>query len=53
MQRIVISHAFELHTNDDIIVSPPEVKERVDVDSLFGGGPQKAKHRKELKSAYH
>ncbi len=34
VQRIVISHALELHTNDDIIISPPEVKERVDVDSL-------------------
>ncbi len=34
VQRIVISHVLELHTNDDITVLPPEVKERVDVDSL-------------------
>lgn len=37
-------------TTVDITVPSPEVKELTQAPSLFGGEPQKAKHRKELKS---
>lgn len=50
MQRIVILRVFELNTTDDITVPSPEVKELTQAPPLFGGEPQKAKHRKELKS---